>query len=132
MPEFSDPIIKTTAVFIAIAQAGFVVAMAYWASGGKRWLHSHWGGFYDELPLRLRISDAVSGTAFLYGIYAAIASAWDFGPQGFLTVSAWGFVALLGLSSLANFASSSKYERFLFAPVAVLLALCWAIIAGAG
>ena len=132
MPTFSESAVQTAAIVIAIAQAGLVVAMAYWASGGQRWLHSHWGGFYDELPIRLRISDAVSGTVFAIGIVVAVVQGWSADPPGYLTAVAWAFGGLLGISGVMNLASSSKYERYVFAPLAIVLALCWIVVARGG
>ncbi len=41
----------------------------------------------------------------------------------------WCYVGLFALSALANLASLSPWERFVMAPVAVLLAACCLIVA---
>ncbi len=49
-----------------------------------------------------------------------------------LSVSRWGIwvlVAVLALSALGNFASSSNWERFLLGPIALLEALLCLIVA---
>ena len=53
-------------------------------------------------------------------------------PVPVLRWGTWALVALFGLSAVANIASSSNWERFLNAPIALLLALlCFVVARGA-
>ena len=49
--------------------------------------------------------------------------------RGIARWSIWGFAALFSLSALANFASSSPWERFGWAPFAVVLVVCCVFLA---
>lgn len=131
MPTFSATFAQVAAVVVAISFTCFAGFMAYWASGGKWGLSAHWGGFYKELPMRLRVADALSFGVFLFGAYVAIGRAWSLdslGSEVLLTRSAFGIAALFGVSGVMNIASSSKVERYALGPFALLLAfLCFAI-----
>ena len=55
---------------------------------------------------------------------------WTFGlPFSVFRWGMWVFVAINSLSTLANFASSSNWERFLNAPIALLLTVLCLIVA---
>ena len=109
-----------------------IVFQSYWALGGTRFLSGAWGGKYTVLPMRLRISSAVSVLMFTFAIAIVLikVGAWQSGLQ--TTLGAWGslaFAPVFLLSSLANFASSSKWERYLNGPTSLLLAAMFLVIA---
>jgi hypothetical protein len=102
-----------------------VLFQSYWALGGTRFLSGAWGGKYTVLPRRLRISSAISVLLFALAIALVLVrvQAWNSGLS--TTSAAWGtlaFVPVFLLSSIANFASQSKSERYLNAPASLLLA----------
>lgn len=131
MPTFSTELAQVASIPVAIAFALFAGFMVHWALGRAWGLSAHWGGKFEQLPLRLRVMDALSAGIFAFGIYAVIGRAWSLdslGPERLFTWSAWGFVALLGLSGVMNLASSSRIERYKLGPMALVLAgLCFVI-----
>jgi len=106
-----------------LGNAAFQAALAFGAPLG----HASWGGVYEgQLPRRLRI---VSGVAVGVHVLAALLV---LGRAGYRVVPLpedllrWGTRALVVLSFLGavpNFASSSKWERFGWGPVALILAV---------
>jgi len=91
------------------------------------------GGASIVLPSTLRIASAVSALLFLGALWAVLSGAGVVRVgAGAATVARrvlWCYVGLFGLSALANLASLSPWERFLMAPLAVLLAACCVIVA---
>ena len=115
--------------FLAIA--AFQAALALGVPLGR----AAWGGIHARLPVRLRIA-----SAFAAGVWV-LAALIILGRGGF-HVSAlppafdrWGTWVLVGvnfLAALLNFASHSKWERLLWAPVALILAVLCLVVALSG
>lgn len=108
----------------------FELALALGAPLGRAAM----GGTHTVLPTGLRI---VSAFAALIWPVAALVVLRRGGYQvpligvGFSRVGAWVLVGLLSLGVLMNLASSSDWERFLQAPIALLLAgLCLVVARG--
>jgi hypothetical protein len=107
-----------------VCLAGFQVALA----SGAPWGSAAWGGGHDRLPRPLRIASAISAVVWLAAALLVL------GRAGFSIspvppeVARWGtwvLVGLLAAGALMNLASSSRWERFLMSPFALLLsALC--------
>jgi hypothetical protein len=115
--------------FLAIAS--FQAALALGAPLGR----AAWGGSHVQLPTGLRIASAF---AVLFWVVAALIVLGRAGyeiaplPQGFTRWGTWVLVVLLPLGALMNFASPSNWERFLWGPVALVLALlCFIVARGA-
>jgi hypothetical protein len=90
------------------------------------------GGTNTVLPSRLRLASAISAVLFWVALYVALAEGGLFGASGrstFVRITVWIFVAIFGLSGIANIASRSRWERNLMAPVALVLATCFAVLA---
>ena len=106
--------------FLAIAT--FQIAIAAGAPLGR----AAWGGTQARLPPRLRAASAVAVVVWILAALVALARArFDASPIPF-TVSRWAIwvlVVLLPIGALMNAASRSPWERFLWAPVALVLAL---------
>ncbi|NQW17130.1 MAG: DUF3995 domain-containing protein [Chloroflexi bacterium] len=121
--------------FAAFLAAIFLLTTAafqvWWALGGSWGLAAAWGGDYSDLPARLQIASAFSSIVLTAGAVIVLGRAGYRVielPYGVLRWGTWAIVALTGLSALANFASSSEWERFLNAPIALLVALlCLAV-----
>jgi hypothetical protein len=118
----------------AFAATGFVVIAAFQAALalGAPLGHAAWGGRQPRLPTRLRIASAV---AVVFWIVAALIV---LGRAGFEVspfpdvVERWGtwvLVVLLPLGALMNIASSSRWERYLWGPLALVLALLTLVVA---
>ena len=90
------------------------------------------GGTNTVLPSRLRVASAISSALFCGAFYVVLADGGLFGAAGestFVSIATWIFVAIFGLSGIANIASRSRWERRLMAPLALLLAACCAVLA---
>ncbi len=108
----------------------FQIGLALGAPWGAA---AYGGGNPGVLPARLRVVSAVAGfvlypLAIVFVLDAADVA--DFGLADGTRTSLWMWIlcGLFALGSLANFASRSKIER-IWGPVALILAICAAIIA---
>ena len=111
-----------------ILVAGFQILLAL----GVAWGHAAWGGTHDVLPQALRIGSAASAAALIVAALIVLGRAGYWGaavPFGVFHWGAWVLVVAMALSALANFASSSSWERFVMGPVALLLALLCLFVA---
>lgn len=123
--------VQLVAVIAAIGLAAvalFQLAIAMGAPVGR----ASWGGTHEGvLPRNLRIA---SGVATMVWTLAAlvILGRGDIGPfvGGFTRWAAWVLVAVLVLGTVMNAASSSRWERFGWAPFTFALAVLCAVIAG--
>ena len=114
--------------FLAIA--AFQVALALGAPLGR----AAWGGSHVRLPMGLRLASAFAV------VFWTVAALVVLGRAGFQvspfssTFARWGtwiLVGLLPLGAVMNFASRSRWERFLWGPVALILAgLCLVVAVG--
>jgi hypothetical protein len=91
-----------------------------------------WGGYYTELPAALRIASLLSATLYGGVMLIALAKAGlvrvPFGP-GFIRASLRIMTALFFLGTLMNLASQSYWERVIMTPLALILAICFFILA---
>jgi hypothetical protein len=118
------PVAASIAAVGFVCLAGFQVAL----TSGAPWGRAAWGGGHDRLPLRLRIASAISAVVWLAAALLVLGRAgFSISPIP-ADVARWGtwvLVGLLGLGALLNLASSSRWERFLMSPIALLLStLC--------
>jgi hypothetical protein len=117
-PRFAATVVATA--FIAVA--GYEV---FWALGGSRGLSGAWGGSHDHLPVGLRLASAFAAILLVAGAIIVLGRAryWASHDRlGSLRWGTWALVVVMMLSAIANFASSSRLERFQNGPVALLLA----------
>jgi hypothetical protein len=98
-------------------------------AAGRPYGAAAFGGTHTVLPQRLRLASAISSVVFIVALWFVLARRGPFGDAGKSTVVSvviWVFVAVFGLSALANIGSRSRWERLLMAPLAVVLAACCA------
>jgi hypothetical protein len=108
--------------------AAFQVALALGAPLG----HAAWGGAHRVLPHRLRVASAIAAVVWVAGALIVLgrAGADAISLSGF--VERWGswlFVGSLVVGTVVNAASSSHWERFVWAPVSAVLAVATFIVA---
>jgi hypothetical protein len=126
--------VTTARTAAVLAATGFVVIAAFQATLalGAPLGHAAWGGRQAHLPTRLRIGSAV---AVVFWILAALIV---LGRAGFEVspfpdvVERWGtwiLVGLLPVGALMNIASSSRWERYLWGPLALVLASLTLVVA---
>ena len=112
--------------------AGFQVALALGAPLG----HAAWGGTHVELPLSLRFASAFAAILWILATLVVLRRAGYSVSRLPSSVARWGTWVLVGalpLGALMNFASSSSWERFMWGPIALLLAsLCLLVARGTG
>jgi hypothetical protein len=128
----NSAVVKKAAVACAVGFAGLAAFQLLLAAGAP-WGEAAWGGVNTgQQPTRLRVGSAIS--ILVYGVAAAVVLA----RAGFrillvfravARVGSWVLVVLLTLGALANFASSSPWERFLLGPVTLVLAGLCVIVA---
>jgi hypothetical protein len=112
--------VVTAAGFGAIAL--FQATLALGAPLGR----AAWGGAHvGTLPVGLRIASAVAAVFWAFAAVlvlerAGIHVVWL--PGGLVRWGPWALVAILVVGALMNLASPSAWERFLWGPVALLLA----------
>ena len=121
---------RTIASVAATAFGGlalFQLALALGAPLG----HAAWGGAQETLTPGLRVGSAVSVPFYMLAIGVILRRAGMNVPwvaSGVARIGAWALVVLLLLSALGNLASQSSWERYLMAPLAlVLAALCFLV-----
>jgi hypothetical protein len=101
-------------------------------AAGRPYGAAAFGGMNTVLSSRLRVASAISSALFCSALYVVLGEGGLFGAAGkstFVNVATWIFVAIFGLSGIANIASRSRWERRLMAPLALLLAACCAVLA---
>lgn len=117
-----------------LATIGFLVLAGFQAAlaAGVPWGRAAWGGKNAQLPPSLRIASLVSMVVWLVAALIVLDRAGI--PLLDLpdVVSRWGtwvLVVLLPLGAIMNFASSSPYERYGWAPFALVAALLTLVVA---
>jgi hypothetical protein len=115
--------------FFAIA--AFQVALVLGAPLGR----AAWGGTYVQLPMGFRIASALAAGVWVLAALIVLGRA-GFQvsplPSALARWGTWILVGVLPLGALLNFASPSSWERFLWGPVALILAvLCLGLARGA-
>lgn len=107
---------------------GFQAALALGAPLGR----AAWGGANAVLPQRLRVSSAIAAVIWLIGAAVILGRGGVLAvplPREVLVWGSWVLVVLSALGVLVNVASSSRWERFGWAPLAAVMALLAAIVA---
>ena len=132
-PTSAHPARRTAAAAAAgfLTIAAFEVALAAGAPLGR----AAWGGSHTHLPAGLRIASAVAVGVWLFAALIVLGrGGFRVGPlpPKFLRWATWTLVGVQLLAALTNFASSSSWERYLWGPVALIMAgLCLVVARGA-
>jgi hypothetical protein len=118
--------IGATIGFIGIAV--FQAALVLGAPLG----HAAWGGKHRRLPTRLRIGSAIAIVVWLVAASIVLGHAGFDVPSLSEPVRRWAIwvvVGLLVVGTVMNAASPSRWERFIWAPVSLALALLTIVVA---
>lgn len=108
--------------------ACFQVVLALGAPLGR----AAWGGTNARLPTRSRVASLVSAAAWVVAAFIILGRTGYRAspvPSGFARWATYVLVGVLALSAIMNAASRSKWERFLWGPVALVLAVVCLVIA---
>lgn len=126
---------RTVRIAASAAAVGFLVLAAFQAALalGAPLGSAAFGGAYDgQLPMGLRIASGVAVGVYVLAALIVVGRAGFRGvplTYGFLRWGTWVLAGLMFLGALANFASSSGWERFGWGPWAVILALLCLFVA---
>jgi hypothetical protein len=126
--------LQPTRAAAAAAAVGFLVIAAFQLllAFGAPLGRAAWGGNHVQLPMGLRVA-----SAFAVGVWV-LATLVVLGRAGYQVsplppaVARWGtwvLVGLLPLGAIMNFLSKSNWERFLWGPVALVLAVLCLVVA---
>jgi hypothetical protein len=94
--------------------------------------HVAFGGKFSVLPRRLRFASGLSALMFILALYFILARAGQLGDvrnAAPIRVGLWVFVGIVFVSALANASSSSRWERWCMAPLALVLTTCCVVVA---
>jgi hypothetical protein len=110
----------------------FQIALAAGAPLG----HASWGGAHaGQLPTGLRVASAVAVGVWALAALIVLGRA-GFAvsplPASFTTRGAWILVGVLAVGALMNLASPSAWERFLWGPFTLILAVLCLLVARSG
>jgi hypothetical protein len=124
-------LVRTAAIVAAaglVAIAAFQISLALGAPLGR----AAWGGAHVRLPAGFRLASGFAALFWAGATLIVLARAgYEVAPIP-STLARWGtwlLVGLLPLGAVMNFASSSPWERYLWGPLAVVLAVLCLIIA---
>jgi hypothetical protein len=117
---------------VAAAGTAGMAAFQILLAAGLPLGHAAFGGARAVLPAKLRAASVISAVLFLAAIYVVLARGEWLGlaaESAPVRIATWVFAAVFGISTLANLASRSRWERFLMAPIALVLTACFVAVA---
>jgi hypothetical protein len=123
---------RTAALLAALgfmAIAAFQVALALGAPLGSASLGGRHSG---RLPTRFRVASAFAIVVWLLAALIVLArGGYELSPVPGAAArwGTWVLVGVMPLASLMNFASPSRWERFLWGPVALILSVLCLLLA---
>jgi hypothetical protein len=110
-----------------IGFAGMIVFQAALAAGARLGAAA-WGGAHAQLTTGQRLGSAVSVLFYAAAIVIVRRRAAGHAQRPYRW-GAWGLALIFALAAVTNLASESQWEKFLMAPVALVLAALCAIVA---
>jgi hypothetical protein len=124
---------EALAATIAALLIGIVVVFQVALVAGAPWGAAAWGGQHPgRLPGRLRVASAISAIVLVALAFLVLTAAGlvDTPPpvEPWLLPATWGATGYFVIGGLVNLISRSRVER-LWAPVSVVIAICFAIVA---
>jgi len=118
--------VAAAAGFLAIA--AFQAALALGAPLGR----AAWGGIHTRLPVKLRVASALAVGVWVLAALIILGRAGSWVSPLPAAFARWGTWILFGvnvLAALMNLASHSSWERFVWAPAALILAVLCLVVA---
>jgi hypothetical protein len=119
-----------------VAAAGFVAIAAFQAALalGAPLGRAAWGGTRTHLPPGLRVASAIAVVFWSLAATVVLARSGvdaTFIPDVIARWGTWVLLVVLAVGAVMNAASSSPWERYLWAPLATVLAvLCFFVARG--
>ena len=128
----NNSLTQSVAIVGAIGIAGMSIFQILLAVGMPLG-HAAFGGENRVLPKKLRLASAISVAILVAAFYIILARGGLFGKASQSSqvprFGIWVLVVIFGVSTLANIASRSRWERLVMAPVGLVLAVCCIMVA---
>jgi hypothetical protein len=129
---------RGAALAAVLAAVGFTSLAVFQAAlaAGAPWGHAAWGGADAVLSSGQRGASAVAAVIYVAAALIVLCRAgiiWRARSNAALfRWGTWFFAVAMAIGSVPNFASQSRWENFIFGPLAlVLAALCIVVARGA-
>jgi hypothetical protein len=119
-------LIRVFAAIVAAVLAAMSGMQLHWALGGSWGLSEVSGGQWEELSRNAAIGSAVLAVALFLGGLAVLGHAGFWGdrvPFRYFHRTTALLTVALAIAGLANVVSSTAWERYLFGPVGLVLAV---------
>lgn len=121
---------RTAAALAAIGFAGLAIFQAALAAGAP-WGHAAWGGEDAHLSTAQRGASAVAAVVYVAATLIVLGRAgiWRARPNAIVfRWGTWVLAVVMLLGAVPNFASQSRWENFIFGPLALVLGgLCFLV-----
>ena len=133
----SSSVGHTTRRAAIAAAVGFAVVAVFQLllALGAPWGQAAWGGGQEgQLPHELRFASTISMVILIGAALIVLGRAGYWGTRFYelFRRGTWVLAVLMAVGAVMNAASPSSWERFMWAPVALLLALACLIVARSG
>jgi hypothetical protein len=121
----------------ALAAIGFGSLAFFQAAlaAGAPWGHAAWGGGNAHLSAGQRAASAVAAAVYVVATLIVLCRAGIIWPaRSNATLVKWGtwfFAVVMAIGAVPNFASQSRWENFIFGPLALVLAALCIVVARA-
>jgi hypothetical protein len=129
----SDRVARLAAVLAAIGFTFLAVFQAALAAGAP-WGHAAWGGENAHLSSGQRVASAVAVIIYVAAALIVLGRAgiiWRARSAALLRWGTWFFAVAMAIGAVPNFASQSRWENFIFGPLALVLAALCIVVARA-
>jgi hypothetical protein len=123
--------VRDVALVVAIGFIGIAVFQAALVVGAPLG-QAAWGGQHRRLPANLRIGSAIAIVVWLVAASIVLGHAGFDVPSPSDSVRGWAIwvvAGLLAVGTVMNAASRSRWERFVWAPVSLVLGLLTILVA---
>jgi hypothetical protein len=128
----SDRVARLAAALAAVGFAFLAVFQAALAVGAP-WGHAAWGGENAHLSTSQRVASAVAVTIYVAAALIVLGRAgiiWRARSNAALfRWGTWFFAVAMAIGAVPNFASQSRWENFIFGPLALVLAALCTVVA---
>ena len=127
----SDRVARLAAVLAAIGFTFLAVFQAALAAGAP-WGHAAWGGESAHLSTGQRVASAVAVIIYVAAALIVLGRAgiiWRARSAALFRWGTWFFAVAMAIGAVPNLASQSRWENFIFGPLALVLAALCIVVA---
>ena len=126
-----DHVARVAAVVAALGFAGLAIFQLALAAGAP-WGHAAWGGANARLSTAQRGASAAAVVFYAAAALIVLGRAGILRARGNAALFRWGtwFLAVaMAIGAFPNFLSQSRWENFIFGPLALVLAIVCVVVA---